>query len=118
MPKDRKQYMNDYHKEYRFLKKLESGVVQNEPMKRLKNRITEYVDEELNKKLLLLEQQLNDRKHKQLDYMKQVIKLIQHNPESEEFHKLIDKLEELDDLAKFASLDEKLEYYENILEGI
>jgi hypothetical protein len=61
MPKDRKQYMNDLYKEYRFLKKLESGVVQSEPMKRLKNKITEYVDEELNKKLLLLEQQLNDR---------------------------------------------------------
>jgi transcriptional/translational regulatory protein YebC/TACO1 len=87
-------------------------------MKRLKNKITEYVDEELNKKLLLLEQQLNDRKHKQLDYMKQVIKLIQHNPESEEFNKLIDKLEQLDDLGNFASLDEKLEYYEHILEGI
>jgi hypothetical protein len=50
--------------------------------------------------------------------MKYIIKLIQHNPESEEFHKLIDKLEELDDLGQFASLDEKLEYYEHILEGI
>jgi hypothetical protein len=115
---DRKEYMAEYHREYRFLKKLESGVMRQEKMSKLKKKIGEYVDEELKIKLLNLEKELQERKLKQLDFMKRCIKFIQENPNSVEFHKLIERIDEMEDLEEYPPLDKKIKYYEEILDGL
>jgi hypothetical protein len=112
-------YQRQYHTTYRLHKKLEDGnFITKTPMRRLKNKIGEFLEEEIKIKLVNLENQLQDRKHKQMQYMKMCIKLIQHNPDSQEFHNLIDKLEEMEELQEIQSLDKKIEYYEEILDGL
>ena len=111
-------YQPEYHSNYRLQQRLEDGLIEKKPMRKLKKRIGEFIETELRKKLIDLEKDLQLTREKQLGFMKLVIKVIQDNTESKYFHELMERLEDLEELPANANLFQKLDYYEMILNDL
>jgi hypothetical protein len=42
---NRKGYQREYHRHYRLKKRIENGIIERKPMKKLKSKIADYIDE-------------------------------------------------------------------------
>ena len=59
-------YQREYHSNYRLQRRLEDGLIERKPMRKLKKRIGEFVEKELQQKIIDLEKELQRTREKQL----------------------------------------------------
>jgi hypothetical protein len=87
-------------------------------MRRLKNKIGEFLEDEVKKKLIALEKELQITQENQLLFMKKYLALMLKYDENDAVGILNEKLENLGDLSDTATLTEKLDYYTILLDGL
>jgi hypothetical protein len=87
-------------------------------MRRLKNKIGEFLDEELKIKLVNLENELKLTRETELIYMKKYLSLLLKYDEKDASRELDERLENLGELSDTSTLEDKLDYYSILLEGL
>ncbi len=116
----KKEYQREYHRDYYLKKRLENGLIQKKPFRKLKNKLSEFINNDVKNRILELEKELVDTREKQLQFMKLIIKiLLKPSNEIKSIANTInDKMENVEELKDFSPLEEKIDYYEYALQDL
>ncbi len=116
----KKEYQREYHLDYYLKKRLENGLIQKKPFRKLKNKLSEYVDNDVKNKILGLEKELVHTREKHLQSMKLIIKILLKpaNEIKSIANSINEKIENIEELKEFSPLEDKIDYYEYALQDL
>jgi hypothetical protein len=115
-----REYQKEYHRDYYLKKRLENGLIDKKPFRKLKNTLAEFIDDDVKNKILGLEKELVHTREKHLQSMKLIIKILLKpaNEIKSIANSINEKIENIEELKEFSPLEDKIDYYEYALQDL